>query len=339
MARRSREDKPGSWHHVTNRGVAKRPLFEDGTDARNFHALLIKQTRTKRIELHCFSLMTTHFHLLARSPRGELSEAMRLIQNEYSRTFNRRHKRDGTLIRGRFFSKPIHSIAHRFNTVRYIDANPVRAGIVRHSWEYGLGSRAAYDKDSGPSWLSRSWIESEVMRASGRSSYSRLDYDLAFGGGDAPAVQELVARRLASTATIDPLDNLIGSTPERVQRWMRRKAKLADGCEIGLPVCSRTALELSIKSMAAQMGSWTVLDGRNLRSGIELARAGMLRDLCGWSLRAIAQREGGSMGRARRLIDQHRRLLLSDRPYGAVVANVAQSAMNLSTPTGGVRGK
>ena len=53
----------------------------------------------------------------------------------------------------------------------------------------------------------------------------------------------------------------------------------------------------------------------------------------------LAQREGGSMGRARRLIDQHRRLLLSDRPYGAVVANVAQSAMNLSTPTGGVRGK
>jgi len=42
---------------------------------------------------------------------GELSEALRRSQNEYSRFFNRRHKRDGTLVRGRFFSKPVTSMA------------------------------------------------------------------------------------------------------------------------------------------------------------------------------------------------------------------------------------
>lgn len=334
MARRAREDFPGSWHHITNRGVAKRPLFEDGTDARNFQALLIKQVRDGRIELHSFSFMTTHFHLLAKSPIAELSEAMRLIQNEHSRTFNRRHKRDGTLVRGRFFSKPVRSLAHRINTVRYIDANPVSAGMVRHAWQYSLGSRAVYAQESGPSWLSRDWIEHEVTQLSGRNAYSPADYNSVFGGGDKAEIRELISARMASTATIDPLDDLIGSTPERVQRWMRRKAKLADGCEIGLPVCSRTALEKSIDALTIRIGSWTVMDGRRLRSGSELARAGMLRDLCGWAYRAIAQVEGGSMGRARRLVEQHRRLLTVDSVYGSLVAGVALSAMKRSAPFG-----
>jgi len=46
------------------------------------------------MEIHAFCLMTSHYHLLVRSPIGELSEAMRLAQSAYSRYFNRRHKRD-----------------------------------------------------------------------------------------------------------------------------------------------------------------------------------------------------------------------------------------------------
>lgn len=59
-----------------------------------------------------------HFHLLVRSPAGELSEALRLSHNEYSRFFNCRHQRDGTLVRGRFFSKPVTSLAYRRTGVR-----------------------------------------------------------------------------------------------------------------------------------------------------------------------------------------------------------------------------
>ena len=334
MARRSRQDIPGSWHHITNRGVSKRPLFETGADARYFLAQLVKQVRIGRIEIHSFSLMTTHFHILARSLVGELSEAMRRAQNEHSRTFNRSHGRDGTLIRGRYFSKPVKSISHRINVVRYIDANPVCAGIVRGSWQYTLGSRAAYARRVGPRWLSRDWVEARVMDVSETSAYSPSMYANAFGGGQAPEVQELVEGRMKSTETIDPLDDLVGSTPVRIQRWMMSKARLADGCKVGLPACGRTALDAAMVKIRVGRGPWVVEDGSYIRSGNELARAGMLRDLCGWPLRAIAQLDGGSLARARRLVEQHRRLVLTDGSYGEVTAQVALEAVKRSAGSG-----
>lgn len=115
MARLNRCDEPGSWHHVVNRGIAKRTLFEDREDIRYFLSRLAREVRRGRLEIHAYCVLTTHFHALVKSPRGELSEAMRRSQNEYSRFFNRRHRRDGTLVRGRFLSRPVDSLEYRYN--------------------------------------------------------------------------------------------------------------------------------------------------------------------------------------------------------------------------------
>ena len=111
---------------------------------RFFLARLARQVRAGRIEVHAHCLLSTHFHPLARSPVGELAEAMRRLQSEHSHRFNRRNPRDGPLIRGRFFSKPVSSISYRRTLVRYIDGNAVRAGMARTSAEYEFGSAAAY---------------------------------------------------------------------------------------------------------------------------------------------------------------------------------------------------
>ena len=73
--------------------------------------------------------MTTHFHLLVRSPVAQLSDAMRRVQREYSRAFNRRRRRDGALARGRFTSKRARSLEYRRTLVRHIDANPGTARV------------------------------------------------------------------------------------------------------------------------------------------------------------------------------------------------------------------
>ena len=130
MPRRPREDEAGAWHHVMNRAVAKRPLYEDRRDVRCFLACLALAVRASLLEVHAWCVMTTHFHLLVRSPDGRLSDAIRGIQREYSRAFNRRHRRDGPLARGRFKSKRVNTLEYRRTLVRYIDANPVLAGIV-----------------------------------------------------------------------------------------------------------------------------------------------------------------------------------------------------------------
>ena len=67
MARRNRRDRPGSWHHVVNRGIAKRPLFEDKSDVRYFLSRLALEVRRGRLEIHAFCVLTTHFHLLVRT--------------------------------------------------------------------------------------------------------------------------------------------------------------------------------------------------------------------------------------------------------------------------------
>lgn len=72
MARRPRRNAPGSWRHVVNRAIGKRPYFETRSDQRYFLSRLAREVRRSTLEVHAYCLMTTHFHLLVRSPVGEL---------------------------------------------------------------------------------------------------------------------------------------------------------------------------------------------------------------------------------------------------------------------------
>lgn len=90
---------------MMNRAVARRAAFPDRRSSRRFLAQLAKAVRSGRIEVHAYSVLANHCHLLIRSPRGEMSEALRVIQNQYTKWFNRQLKRDGPLFRGRFPSE------------------------------------------------------------------------------------------------------------------------------------------------------------------------------------------------------------------------------------------
>ncbi len=341
MARRSRADSPGSWHHVVNRGISKRPLYETRTDARFFLARLVRQVRLGRIEIHAFCLMTTHFHLLVRSPVGELSEAMRRAQNEHSRRFNRLKRRDGALIRGRFFSKPVRSLQYRRALVRYIDGNPIKAGLVNSAEAYELGSAALYLSRSGPPWLSREWVEAEACEAADVERYTPEAYRVAFGVSDPVellGVSELIEARFASAAEDDPFESLVGTAPRQVQAWMQRKAKLADGHRVGLPVCGQPALRRALEQDAAERGVWMVEEARRTWKGTQLAWPGLLRDLCGLSWQEIANLSDGSLSRARRLGAAHRRLLGSDPAYARRVAEVGHRALPKFLGRGGSEG-
>src|SRR5437667_8847266 len=139
-----------------NRGIARRTVFETRTDVRAFLALLARAVRERRIEVHAFVVLATHFHLVVRSLDGEISETVRLLENPYVRRFNRRRRRDGPLFRGRFRSLPVES-GHYFHTlVRYIDQNPVEARLVARAEDYEHGSARRLVLDAPrPRWLAR----------------------------------------------------------------------------------------------------------------------------------------------------------------------------------------
>lgn len=335
MARRPRADSPGSWHHVINRAIAKRPYFESRSDKRYFLARLASEVRAGRLEVHAFSLMTTHFHLLVRSPIGELSEAMRRVQCAYSRHFNRRRRRDGPLIRARFFSKRVDTEPYRRSVVRYIDANAVRAGVVATSADHEFGSARSFVAGPCPRWLSSEWVVRRALELSEAAEFNPSAYLSTFGprvGVDIESLCQLIELRMASTCELDPLEDLVGATPLQVRRWMIHKARLADGVEIGLPVCGPPAVHRALERYLDAHGEWLVdHDSRTWRGSI-LARAGLLRDLCSLPFARIARICGNRVWSATRQVELHHVSIADDGGYAATVSEVAREALAATIP-------
>ena len=172
MPRRSRKDAPGRLHHIMNRGIAKRVVFPDHAAKQRFILLLACSVRRGELEVESFCVMDTHFHLLARSPAGRIDYPMMRVLNSYARYFNRRFRRDGPVFRGRYRSWPVMTVAYWRVLVRYIDFNPVKAGICHEPAEYRYGSARLYAlRRAGPRWLARATVEGHVMSYSSEIRY------------------------------------------------------------------------------------------------------------------------------------------------------------------------
>ena len=130
MGRANREDEPGAMLHIFNRGLGKRTVFENRDDIRYFLSRVAREHRRGQLLTHCYVVLANHFHLLVESPLGQASEAMRVIQNEYVRRFNRLRQRDGPLFRGRFGSRRVRSDQYWLALLRYIDLHSVRVGLA-----------------------------------------------------------------------------------------------------------------------------------------------------------------------------------------------------------------
>ncbi|MFT5478738.1 MAG: hypothetical protein ACI8Y8_004107, partial [Planctomycetota bacterium] len=286
--------------------------------------------RRGQIEIHAWCVMTTHYHLLVYSPRGELSVAMGRAQNDYVRRFNRGRQRDGPLVRGRFFSKPVRSIEYREILVQYIDENPVQAGIVSRAADYPHGSAASYSHGSGPRWLAREWVEELVCQRLGLRNYDPSLYSRAFATDSAVYSWELVERRIAAsdrTRNVDPLDHLVQAAPERVLRWLRAKARLADGSWPGVPVCDPGSVAHAVKIGRERAPGWLVRPSQKARDAWDVLEIGLLRDLAGATYQEIGTRTGSSAETAARIYRQHAALMRTDDEYAARAGEVARVSL------------
>jgi REP element-mobilizing transposase RayT len=328
MVRHQRNDSPGAWHHVMNRGIAKRTLFETELDIRMFLACIARAVRAGLLEVHAYCIMTTHFHLLVRSPKGELSAAMAVVQNEYSRWFNRTRKRDGPLYRSRFRSKRAGCPTYRQHLVRYIDANPVSANLTITPAAYPHGSARWYAQRRGPIWLSRGWVESIVTQRCERQAFDPADYARTFGTPLTPGLQRLVEKRIVlSNDGDDPLDDLLGAARGRVAEWMQRKAALADGTEIGMPVCDPDDVDEAIAVSRSEWGDWILSDRTRTTQAWPAAHVALLRDLCGSTLAEASVRTGSTVSRAWQRYDLHKSSIVRDASYAERIAMLAERAL------------
>jgi putative transposase len=106
--------------------------------------LLHELATATRTAIHAYVLMGNHVHLLLTPADSEVpSSLMHDLGLRYTRYFNRKHQRTGSLWEGRFWAAPVASDAYILACHRYIELNPVRAGLVAIPCEYGWSSHRA----------------------------------------------------------------------------------------------------------------------------------------------------------------------------------------------------
>ncbi len=126
MARPLRIQYQNAYYHTTCRGNAREIIFLDDQDRKTFLTLLESSSLTYGVEVFCYVLMNNHFHLVLKTPRGNLSEFMRHFNISYTSFFNRRQARVGHLYQGRYKAFLIEADRYLLEVSRYVHLNPIR---------------------------------------------------------------------------------------------------------------------------------------------------------------------------------------------------------------------
>jgi REP-associated tyrosine transposase len=144
MAHPHRVQIAGLTQHVLNRGNNRRDIFHAAKDYAFFLVALRDAAVKYQLDIHSYTLMTNHFHLVV-TPRVEkaVSMAMQVATSRYVGYFNRRYSRTGSLFEGPFRSMFIENEPYWFTCMRYVELNPVRAGLVSDPAEYRWSSYRA----------------------------------------------------------------------------------------------------------------------------------------------------------------------------------------------------
>ena len=163
MARPLRIEYPGAWYHVMNRGRRAEKIFHDRHDYQAFVELLQESSKMWNIRVAAYCLMTNH--ILVQTPDANIARSMRHINGVYTKRFNRKHRCDGPLFRGRYKSILVNGDNYLLQLVRYIHRNPVKAGIASKPDDYSWSSHKGYLSVAKKwKWLHKEFIFSMLTK-------------------------------------------------------------------------------------------------------------------------------------------------------------------------------
>jgi putative transposase len=141
VARLPRLTIAGLPHHVIQRGNDRRAIFVDEADRERYLATLREIAAGAGLAVHAYVLMPNHVHLLV-TPQtaGDVGRVVQALGRRYVRWFNDRHARTGALFEGRYRSTVVDADRYVLTCMRYVELNPVRAGLVAQPRDFPWSS-------------------------------------------------------------------------------------------------------------------------------------------------------------------------------------------------------
>jgi REP element-mobilizing transposase RayT len=145
IARRKLPLDPNGYAHVSSRGVYGRAIYNDDDERELFLALYERWSRKYRWRTLAWALLTNHHHFLVKQEDGDLTRGLRVLHCGYSRRMNAKYgeTRKGHLVRHGFYAGPLETAEDVLAVARYIDLNPVRAGLCKRPEDWPYSSYAA----------------------------------------------------------------------------------------------------------------------------------------------------------------------------------------------------
>ncbi len=163
MPRIARIIATGYPHHLTQRGNNRATVFFDDEDRQTYLKLLLKYTRKYHVAIWAYCLMNSHLHLLA-IPETEtgLARGIGLTNMLYTQYLNRKLGQSGRIWQNRFFSCLVENNQYLWAVARYIERNPVKAGLATCAQEYRWSSAVAHVTEHNDLLLAEeSWLAPE----------------------------------------------------------------------------------------------------------------------------------------------------------------------------------
>ncbi len=243
MVRPLRIEFEGATYHVTSRGNRQGPIYTDDTDRLRFLQLAAAALQRGQASLLAYCLMGNHYHLVLQTARANLSLLMRQINGHYTQAYNRRHHTVGHLFQGRFKAIVVDREAYLLELCRYVELNPVRAGLLQNPADWPWSSlRAHLGLVDAPVWLDTAQVHGLMLgrpatRArdvqSAQTRYRQLlasakgvklwDFALRqqiYLGGEAFVERTQALALPARAASID-IPSVQRAEPRPLERWMQ----------------------------------------------------------------------------------------------------------------------
>lgn len=173
MSRPLRIEFPGAIYHVTSRGDRREPIYHDDEDRVAQIDVIARAMERFDAQVLAYCQMDNHFHLVLHTRRANLSRLMRHVNGVYTQAFNRRHGLTGHLFQGRFKAILVDREAYLLELCRYVELNPVRAGMVGDAGAWRWSSyRAHVGETAAQEWLDTAGLHAYLL---GRPAVTAAD--------------------------------------------------------------------------------------------------------------------------------------------------------------------